>query len=255
MSKFSFFLGGDDAEMRRIAEILKVTDHQVHDAGLGWGAKASDHGQKAFFDAVESGFVPVLIELEVDCDLPAGTVVVDHHNERSSEPASVLQVLTLLGIGATRRDLLIAANDCGYIPAMVAMGATDIEIASIRAIERDAAGVTPEMEIESILAISAADAVSVAATGEMVVVRMDHSKTSTVSDRLFPYWKEGFEHLLILSGDGEINFFGDGALCAALKKNFEGWAGKPGLGKKGEHAFWGGYPNQDEVLDFIKNWD
>lgn len=66
----------------------------------------------------------VLVELALDIELPETAIVVDHHNEMSSRPASILQVLALLGMDATRWQQLVAANDCGYIPAMLSMGAT-----------------------------------------------------------------------------------------------------------------------------------
>jgi hypothetical protein len=77
---------------------------------------------------------------------------------------------------------------------------------------------------------------------------MAHSKCATVTDRLFGR----YDQLLILSGDGEVNFYGDGAICTALKEKFDGWNGGSGLGQVGGSAFWGGYPNHDEVLDFVK---
>ena len=251
MKNFTFFLGGDDVEMRRIAEIARYADYEVRDAGLGWGAKASAYGTDVFQAVIDSGGIPVLVELEVDCEVPDGAAVVDHHNDRSGEPASLLQILELLGMEPTRKDQLIAANDVGYIPAMLAIGATEAEIASIRTQERSISGVTPEMEAEVERAIAIADAEAVAAAGGLVVIRMSHSKTATVSDRLYKSWKDG-EKLIVLSDDGEVNFFGDGALCADLQRNFEGWSGGAGLGQKGRQGFWGGYPDHEEVLAFVR---
>ncbi len=81
----------------------------------------------------------------------------------------------------------------------------------------------------------------------LTVVRIPHSKSATVTDRLFGTYK----NLLVISGDGEINFFGDGQLCQDLKSKYQNsWAGGTGLGKAGEtrHSFWGGYANQEDVL-------
>jgi len=238
---FCFFLGGKDAEMVEIASLLATAGEWMVNKNLGWGAKASAYAAE-ILEAVRKGLTPVLVELEVDFELPTGAVVVDHHGARASEPASILQVLGLLGIDPTRRQLLVAANDSGYIPAMLAMGATPEEVAEIRLADRSAQGITLEQEAEAERAISVAEI-----KGRLTTVRMAHSKCATVTDRLFGR----YDQLLILSGDGEVNFYGDGAICAELKTKFGGWNGGSGLGKAGESAFWGGYPKQEEVLDFI----
>lgn len=49
---------------------------------------------------------------------------------------------------------------------------------------------------------------------------MAHSKTATVADRLFE--KDKQQNLLFLSGDGEVNYFGDGKLCKMLQGNVVG---------------------------------
>ena len=216
---------------------------------------------------------------------PEGTpvVIVDHHNENAGRPASVLQVLGLLrqlpgemvarsrafgsecdkinvardaavieavvdGMSSSTRRFveLVAANDAGYIPAMLALGATPEEVGRVRALERSCQGVTPEQE--------AAAEVALAAPAEFVgpyrVVRLAHSKCATVTDRLFRSGQP--ERILVLSEDGEANLFGDGATCAALKEKFEGWAGGSGLGKAEGQAYWGGHPPHGEVVEFLK---
>ena len=136
--------------------------------------------------------------------------MVDHHNENAGKPASILQVLDLLGMKPTRRQLLIAANDSGYIPEMLSMGATPEEVAEVRLADRAAQGITPEQEAEAERAIQAAKTVN-----GVTIVKMAHSKTATVCDRLFAPDKE--QRLLILSEDGESNFFGNGELCRLLQ--------------------------------------
>lgn len=243
-SEKKFFIGGKDLEMVNIVEVLTKNNQPFVDEGLGWGAKASAYARK-ISEAATEGFTPVLVELEVDIDLPRGTIIVDHHNERAGEPASILQVLDLLELEPSRWQRLVAANDSGYIPAMLALEATEAEIAQVRLEDREAQGITPEQEAEAERAISAADTI-----GRLMVVRMSHSKTSPVADRLFGK----SDQLLILSGDGEANFYGNGALCSELKAKFEGWSGGAGLGDPKGNGFWGGYPNHDELLKFIVDW-
>lgn len=239
-----FFLGGADAEMVEIKKVLADVGAEIFDASLGWGAAASAYVTE-ISTAVAAEKVPVLIELTADIELPENAIVIDHHGDSSSEPASILQVLHLLGINPTRWQQLIAANDSGYIPAMLSVDATAEEVAAVRLADRSAQGTTPEQEEAAETAITNREV-----HGRLTVVRLPHSKCATVTDRLFGQ----YDQLLILSGDGETNFFGDGAICSVLKEKFEGWNGGFGLGQKGGSAFWGGYPNQQAVEKIIRHY-
>ncbi len=239
---FVFFLGGRDAEMTEIAQVLAVTGAEVRNNNLGWGAAASAYATE-IAEAASAGKVPVLVELTKDIDLPEGVILVDHHGDRAAEPASILQVLNLLGLEPNRYQQLIAANDSGYIPAMMAMDVTPEEVAEVRLADRSAQGITSEQEAAAEIAIASREIV-----GRLTIVRLSHSKSATVTDRLFGQ----YDQLLVLSGDGEVNFYGDGQLCAVLKEKFEGWNGGSGLGKSGGSAYWGGYPNQTEAEFFTR---
>lgn len=258
-----FFLGGADLEMATIKKLLEKEGVAYSDAGLAWGASTSKYGDEIEKVAKE-GKTPVIIELAVDSKIPANTVNVDHHNENASKPASILQVCELLGVKPTREMQLVAANDSGYIPAMIEMGATKEEINSIRYKDRASQGITPEQEKQAEEAIAGARE----ACG-VTVIKMAHSKTATVTDRLFDPDKP--QNIAIFSADGEVNYFGPEDICRALQGNktgerpapwdpnqtevlydhFGGWTGGAGLGKEGGTAFWGGYPNHVEALDFI----
>src|SRR3990167_2856633 len=122
--RYVFFLGGQDLEMLTIRKFLEEKGQEVFDRRLEWGAKASFYASEIMQAAME-GKIPVLIELERDYPLPESTILIDHHGERSGEESSLFQVFGLLGSHANSyEDRLIAANDSGYIPAMLAMGAT-----------------------------------------------------------------------------------------------------------------------------------
>lgn len=251
-TSYHFFLGGADAEMRRIAEVLKEAGVRFSDAGLGWGARVSAYGT-AVAEAAEAGFVPVLVELELDVAVPPGTVVVDHHGDRASEPASLLQVLALLGREPSRWDVLVAANDAGWFPGLQAVGATSEEMALVRAADRAAQGITPEQEEEAACALGAPEEY----VGHIRVLRMAHSKTAPIGDAIAIDAIANGELIpdfLVLSGDGEVNFSGRGDIASALHSHFAGgWAGGAGLGKTDSTAFWGGYPNHGEALNFLRN--
>ena len=255
-NQYVIFCGGYDAEMVEVINVCREAGVGVVDKHLGWGAAASAYTEE-IAQALSAGKTPVLVELS-GAEAIAGAIVVDHHNENAGKPASILQVLDLLGMEPSRRQQLIAANDAGYIPGMLALGATAEEVAEVRLLDRSAQGITPEQETEAERAIAAAETVN-----GVTIVRMAHSKTATVCDRLFNPEKE--QRLLILSGDGESNFFGNGELCLALQgkdtgekteqgytiySHFGGWVG----GNLPKSGFWGGYADQAAVEEYVLNW-
>ena len=254
-SNMVVFCGGYDAEMVEIINICREAGINVIDKHLGWGAAASAYTEE-IAQALSTGKTPVLVEL-AGAEAVAGAIIVDHHNENAGKPASILQVLDLLDMETTRLQQLIAANDSGYIPCMLSLGATPEEVAEVRLLDRSAQGITPEQEKEAERAIAAAEVVN-----GVTIVRMAHSKTATVCDRLFNPKKE--QRLLILSEDGESNFFGNGELCLALQgekigktpegwdmySNFGGWVG----GNLPTSGFWGGYGDQKAIENYVVNY-
>lgn len=255
-----FFLGGLDAEMVTIREVLLSASIPFCDKQLGWGAKASSYSEE-IAQAVSDGKTPVLIELALDIELPESNIIVDHHNENAGKPASILQVLDLIGMEPTRHQQLIAANDSGFIPAMIAIGASSEEIAGVRLLDRSAQGITPDQEEEATRAIGCLEVIN-----GVTVVRLAHSKCATVTDRLFDPNQE--QRLLIISGDGESNFYGAAQLCRELQgektgtapapwdasqtidtySHFGGWIGGD---LEAGYGFWGGKADQDEILNYV----
>jgi len=148
---YLFLIGGADLEMLTIKRLLATNGfaegENMADYHLAWGAKLSDY--QNLFNNTQT-FVG--IELTQDTDPPPHYINIDHHNENSRKSSSLEQVIELLknefgiAIELTRELQLIAANDKGYIPAMIEMGATPEEIADIRRRDREAQGVTEEDE-------------------------------------------------------------------------------------------------------------
>jgi hypothetical protein len=252
--------------MCRIAEVLGHAGVDFVDAGLKWGAKASYY-ETSFTKAVADGFTPVLVELEIDCPVPEGAVVVDHHGERSSQPPSLLQALTLIGVTPTRKDLVIAANDAGWWPALLGqvdipgMGklyppATPDELEWLAATSMAANGLSQAQIAECRRALAA----PIEMIGAVRVIRQAHSKTGPIGDALAieaisagATSPDEFPPYLVLSEDGEVNFSGDGGTASALYQAFPGgWTGGAGLGDPKGSAYWGGYPNQDVIMAFLK---
>lgn len=261
-------------------------DHRFSPADLGLRVVTVSKGSQGGYplgnrETIEDDPWIVFVECEPE-DWPTGAakaVVIDHHGDKAGRPSAITQVVAYLrqlpgrlrqnsfsGDMRSKQEIsseascievattfsattarwieLIAANDARYIPGMMAVGATQEETERVRLFDRSAQGITPAHEAEAERAIAAKET-----EGRLTVVRMAHSKTATVTDRLFGQ----YDQLLILSsGDGESNFFGDGALCAELKEKVGGWNGGSGLGKAGASAFWGGNPDQEEVLRFIR---
>lgn len=252
--QFVIFCGGYDAEMLEIIRVCREAGAEVVDKHLGWGASV-DAYKAEIEKAIADGKTPVCIEL-AGAEAIASAVVIDHHNENAGKPASILQILDLLGMEPTRRQQLIAANDCGYIPGMLAMGATADEVAEVRLLDRSAQGITPEQEAEAERAIAAAETVN-----GVTIIRMAHSKTATVCDRLFDPAKA--QRLLILSEDGESDFFGSWELCEELYEAFPAPSDAPWSNWKGGRAvqachecgFWGNSKaDQAAVEAFVLNW-
>ena len=253
---FYFFLGGNDLEMTEIKKVLVSMGIPHLDKNLGWGAHASAYAEEITSSA-KRGEIPVLVELDNEFHsatewnseknsvaLPPNTVMIDHHGKRASEPAAILQVLKLLGLSPTRWQSLVAAHDSGGPPKLKLFGATPEEFEEICAASRAAQGITPKQETEAAIAIATSEKF-----GGLVVVKSPHSKCGPITDRLFPTWEDGKENVLILSEDGESNYFGDVRVRTALEERFGGWIGGDPLG----NGFWGnGNVNQAEVLSLVK---
>ncbi|ETX03376.1 MAG: hypothetical protein ETSY2_33635 [Candidatus Entotheonella gemina] len=246
-----FFLGGYDLEMLTIRDLLREYNPEcVYDNQLSWGASTSAY-QAEIASALTHHMTPVLVELPDDLDLdPSRIIVVDHHGERAGKdrPSSLHQVFDLLDLPPerwTRWFDLVAANDSGYIPAMLALGAAPAEIAEVRAADRAAQGISEEQERQG---ANAAAQATVLADGKLTLVHLEHNRTATVTDRLQPeLGGPGYDNLLVLSPD-ETNFYGTGDLIAQLDEAFPGgWSG----GALPERGFWGHSSSQPDVLPFI----
>lgn len=257
-----YLIGGSDAEMQLIKKRIKKAGQEYVDKDLKWGAKVEDYSNE-ISEILESGDIPVAIEL-AGAETIDGVVDIDHHNEKSNRPASLLQVMDRLGLKPSLFDELIAANDSAYIPGMEKKleqhryqiesktGKDGFEkiktklIQLVRSKDREAQGITKEQEKQAEEAIQKREDLY---NNTLTIVRMPHSKSATVTDRAYGT----YENLFVPSEDGESNFFGNGKLCKELHDTYQGsWAGGSGLGSSNGKAYWGGYPDQAELEDFIK---
>ncbi len=211
--KYVFFLGGHDAEMVEIRNILKERGAEFYDKKLSWGAKLSDY--KAAIDNLPKNKIPVFIELIIDCPYPDDIFIIDHHDENAGKDkkTSIEQIAELLCIELTKEQQLISANDIGHIRAMKNMCATDEEIERIRRMDREAQGVTPEDERLAEESINnQLEEVGI----NIAIINSRTNKTSAVFDRIY----DKYRHIFIFTPDGEMNYSGEGEMVFLLTKKY-----------------------------------
>ena len=244
----------NDLEAKTIIELLERNGEKYLVTGQAWGAsweKLEEEILEEIEEAKKAGLTIYGVELQGNSN---GGITIDHHiygeDDRSNSKSSIEQVADILGMELTLDELFVAANDKGYIPAMESLGKEldisqeDLQeiIANIRMRDRQMQGVTVEQEFQ---AQEAVENLGDLTDKRDIIMNLPHSKTSTVTDRL--YGK--YDNLLVLSGDGEINFFGITEIINALNEKFPGgWSG--GQLDQGS-GFWGGYADQQAVSNFV----
>lgn len=246
----------NDLEARVIVEMLEREGEKFLVTGQAWGAswdKLEDEVKEEIEMAKQRGITVHGVELQGN---PEGVVNVDHHiygeDDRSNVNSSLEQVAKILGVELTLDEQFVAANDKGYIPAMEKLGKElgikeeDLQeiIANIRMRDREMQGVTLEQEAQAEEAVEKLGDLN--EKQEYISLDLPHSKTSTVTDRLY----DKYDNLLITSGDGETNFFGSTEIIEMLNERFPGgWSG--GQLEQGS-GFWGGYADQEAIKKAVR---
>ena len=244
----------NDGEATQIAKILKEKNIKTLITSQGWGASWNElepEIKKEIEEYKNKGYKIFGVELQGQA--PEGAVNIDHHiydgDDRSNEKSSLEQVAELIGHELTLYEQFVSANDKGFIPAMLALAKnknlnkkeTEKLIEKVRLQDRTAQGITPEQEEIAEKAIQEAEI-----SDSLTVVHMAHSKTSTVCARLWGQYK----NLLIVSSDGEVNFFGERRVIETLSNLVEGsWSGGD---LDHNNGFWGGYPQNLDVEKEVK---
>ena len=237
----------NDGEAVQISKILKNKNIKMLVTKQGWGASwdgLEPEIKEEIKNLKNKNFKIYGVELQGSA--PEGMINIDHHrydgDDRSNELSSLEQVAKLVGHRLSLFEEFISANDKGFIPAMLTLAKnkdlnkkeTKKLIEKVRLQDRAAQGITSEQEEIAEKAIEEAEV-----SGSLTVIRMSHSKTSTVCDRLWGQYK----NLLVLSGDGEVNFFGERRVIEKLASLVEGsWSGGD---LDHDNGFWGGYPPQN----------
>lgn len=237
----------NDGEAVQIEKILKNENIKTLITKQGWGASwdgLEPEIKKEIEEYKNKGYQIYGVELQGSA--PEGAVNIDHHrydgDDRSNEKSSLEQVAKLIDHELTLFEQFVSANDKGFIPKMLELAKTknlskeqtQKMIEKVRLQDRAAQGITSEQEKVAEEAIKKAEIFD-----RLTVVRMSHSKTSTVCDRLYGKYK----NLLVLSEDGEVNFFGCQKVIKKLSDLVKGsWSGGD---LDHDNGFWGGYPPQN----------
>lgn len=194
-----FLLGGYDLEMLTVKEILMEKHIKFFDKHLSWhNAFIDEYVDKlAGYENVEDVRF-YAIELKYKNLAPIKNLeIIDHHDDLCYGPSALEQVADLLSVDLNRWQLLVSANDRGYIPAMIKVGADEKEINAIRIADRRAQGVKDvdekmaEEDVENLLRFE-----------NLIVVRTRSDKFSPICDRLFPYDR------LIIYNECELVYYG-----------------------------------------------
>lgn len=279
-----FIVPNNDLEAKTIIDLLERNGENYIVTSQSWGASwenLEDEIKDKIENAKRNQVTIYGVELK---GAPEGVINIDHHmydvtyntgkpkvseetgeqekdwqgnllfiDDRRNRESSIEQVAKILGIELSLEEQFVSENDKGFIPAMenlakdLGLNTEDAQavIFNIRMKDRLAQGVTMEQEEQAQSAINALGEIT--EKREYILIdSLPHSKTSTITDRL--YGK--YNNLLVLSQDGEINFFGVTQIIEMLNKAFPGgWSGGQLANGSG---FWGGYAEQDKVKKAIE---
>jgi len=211
MKKYIFFLGGYDAEMVEIKNILEKRGEQIIDKNLSWGASLSSY--KDEIENLPQDKIPVFIELKQDYQYPENALFIDHHDEKAGrdKKTSLEQIAEIFRIELDRRQKLISANDKGHIREMRRLCATAQEIEEIRAYDRKSQGVT---EKDEELAQESVEKHLEKIGDNTAVVKSLTDKTSPITDRIY----DKFSHIFVYTPDGKMLYSGAGEMVCNLVK-------------------------------------
>jgi len=211
---YIFFLGGYDAEMVAIKEILNEQKLTYYDNNLKWGAKLSEYKEE--LSKITKDQIPVFIELNLDIDYPANSIIIEHHGDKAGKDkkTSIEQVAELLNIELNRKQKLISANDRDYIWGMLELDATEEEIKEIRKMDKQAQGVTEDDEKKAEMSIRH---YLKRLSKNVVLIYSLTEKTSPIIDRIYKY----YEHIFIISPSDILLYSGSGKGVELLKDYYD----------------------------------
>lgn len=190
-SKKLWVVPNNDLEAIEIANLLRHYGEQVLVSQQAWGASwerlESEILQKIAHELSISPETQVY-GVELSGAPYMGAINIDHHRwsegDRSHEFSSIEQVAKLLQIKLNPYQVLVAINDKGWIPALIAAGTPQGVIDAIRLSDRAAQGTTPDDEAQAV-----SDIANAVRRGSKVLMETDKI-TSAQSDRLYGHCTE-----------------------------------------------------------------
>lgn len=244
----------NDGESVEIVRLLRDQneDHLVSRQpwGASWAAlEPAVAASVAAWRSAHPGGIIYGVELEGANPWDARDI--DHHcyssGDRTHPLSSLEQVASLLGLTLTRRQHLAALNDRGYIPALLAAGATPGEIAAIRQQDRMAQGLTPAHEEQA-----ARDVAGAEWRGMRARVVCSAGVTAAHADSLFGRASE-----VLFTSPAEWSYEGPRHRALAALVREHGFRERHWSGGAPEHGYFGiAQPSEavrSAILDFFWN--
>ncbi len=232
-----------DLETAEVRNLLETAGHAVISFPGWWGMKWEEiltGSQKEIKKFLSENSVENIYGVKLTGESEWSIKNIEPYRPGHQTPLQA--VAEICGIALSEHQNSVVVNTTSWIPGLQNLGLAQGRIAAIRLTDRASQGINPDQEAQAVRAWGLRTE-----NEQLTIVRMEHSKCAVITDRYYGQ----YTNLLILSEDGEVNFYGCGELCSKLQEKFAGWSGGAGLGQKGESAFWGGYPNHQKIQEFL----
>lgn len=204
-----YLLGGMDLEMNEIAKLLDYAGQCYYSKNLEWHNAHLSAYSDILAEHPHSQFVGVELSDPERLASRYNYTLVDHHNQYSDRPSSLLQVASMLGLAVTDRMRIVAANDIGAIAGMLDAGFSYTQAMLVRTEDRRAQGITPEQEQLCQKAL-----LNKVEYLDAVVVKSPIRKFSYITDMLYP------SNRIMVYTDAALTYYGPGR--AVLLSSYEG---------------------------------
>lgn len=146
----SLICPSNDGESVAIIDIARSLSIDVRVSSQPWGATLDKEPTKTFENLKQNVIIVEIPGLAKEAELRENhsVFIIDHHHyegiDRRNPKSSLEQFADLIGYILSRREMGIALNDRGYIPALQRHGYTDAEIKEIRKFDLTAQGYTED---------------------------------------------------------------------------------------------------------------
>jgi hypothetical protein len=149
-SNTSLLAPRNDAEAATILDIARRLGLDVRESNQPWGATLEKEPSGNFLNFKQNVIIVEMpgVQKEEELRRSHTLFILDHHKyemlDRTNPQSSLEQFAELVGYTLNRREMGIALNDRGYIPALEANGFERNEIDEIRKFDLSCQGYTDE---------------------------------------------------------------------------------------------------------------